>query len=354
MTRRHVKFLLTVVFLVLAVLIYWRNVPTKQGHHLKVKDSIAVDSIVPVLYKDSGRVDYEGILKPAEKVNVSFSIDGTLMTGDFPLELGKIVRENDILFKLDIYTLYKEISAKKKALKAIADRLNKEIVTNYADQKNVWDTFTSNVLPTKRLPGLPTFMIKSKNPLFEEFTKTYEEVERLEAQIEDYYVFAPFSGTIVSLMKKIGEQTRAGECVAQIAPFQIYFAEFKVPKEDLVLLKLKDAVSLSVNKKQVKGRVIKISLNKDGSFATVECSLSKTVVKEGEKITLQVQRKSEWAYIPSHLLRNDSLWISRQGRSLKIHATIMDWKKDSVAIKELKLGDLVLRKRPSSGVISCP
>ena len=59
-------------------------------------------------------------------------------------------------------------------------------------------------------------MIKSKNPLFEEFTKTYEEVERLEAQIEDYYVFAPFSGTIVSLMKKIGEQIAIIDIVIKI------------------------------------------------------------------------------------------------------------------------------------------
>jgi hypothetical protein len=32
----------------------------------------------------------------------------------------------------------------------------------------------------------------------------------------------------------------------------------------------------------------------------------------------------------------------------------MDWKKDSVAIKELKSGDFVLRKKQKSGVIACP
>lgn len=354
MTRRHVKFLLSALVLLLVGLFYWRSTQTKRVEHKQENKTYSVDSIVPVLYKDSSLVEYEGIMKPAEKVNVSFSIDGILMTGDFPLELGKKVRENDILFKLDIYALYKEISAKKKALKATADRLNQEIATNHADQKDVWDTFTSNVLPTKRLPVCPQFIKESKNEKIQEFMEAYKGLEKLEESLEAYYFFAPFSGTIVSVKKKIGEQIRAGECVAQIAPFQIYFASFNIPKEDLYLFKLKDEVSLSLNKKQVKGRVTKISMNKDGTYATVECSLSKTAVKGGEKITLKLQRNNESIYIPSHLLCNDSLWIYRQGRSLKIHATILDWKKDSVAIKELKPGDLVLRKRPKSGVISCP
>jgi DNA-directed RNA polymerase subunit H (RpoH/RPB5) len=179
-------------------------------------------------------------------------------------------------------------------------------------------------------------------------------VEKLEAAIEDYYYFAPFSGTVLAMNKKVGEKVLSEECVAQIAPFQSYFAEFKVQKEDLDLLKLKDEVALSLNKKQVKGRVIKISRSKDSAYATIECSLSTTLSTRGEKITIQRLRKSEYLYIPCHLVRNDSVWICRHGQSMKIHATILEWKKDSVAIKELNPGDLVLRKRQKSGVISCP
>ena len=347
-------FLLTPLFLLLVGLFYWRSTQTKRVEHKQENKTYSVDSIVPVLYKDSSLVEYEGILKPVGIKNVSFSIPGTLLIGDFSLEVGKTFRENDILFKLDIYKLYKEISAKKKELKVLAERLNQEIASNYSLELNTWNSFTSALLPTKRLPACPSFIKESKNKKVQEFNGAFEEVEKLEAAIEDYYYFAPFSGTVLAMNKKVGEKILSGECVAQIAPFQIYFAEFKVPKEDLAMLKVKDEVSLSLNKKRVKGCVTKISFSADGSFATVECSLSKTVVKGGEKITLKLQRNNESIYIPSHLLRHDSLWISRQGRSLKIHATVLNWKKDSVAIKELKPGDLVLRKRPRSGAIACP
>jgi DNA-directed RNA polymerase subunit H (RpoH/RPB5) len=210
------------------------------------------------------------------------------------------------------------------------------------------------LLPTKRLPACPQFIKESKNKKVQEFNGAFEEVEKLEAAIEDYYYFAPFSGTVLAMNKKVGEKVLSEECVAQIAPFQSYFAEFKVQKEDLDLLKLKDEVALSLNKKQVKGRVIKISRSKDSAYATIECSLSTTLSTRGEKITIQRLRKSEYLYIPCHLVRNDSVWICRHGQSMKIHATILEWKKDSVAIKELNPGDLVLRKRQKSGVISCP
>lgn len=353
MTRKRIIFLLIPFFIVLVIVLNWRNSPSSRVPQPNVKETFKVDSIVPTLDKDTSVVAYEGFIKPADNVNLTFSIDGILMPGDFPLEVGKIVRDNDILFKLDLRQLFKELSAKKKELMARGEGLNEEISTNHSDQKDAWDRFTSNVSPTKRLPSIPSFIIKSKNPLIQEFIKAYEEAVRSEARIEDYYVFAPFSGTIVSVKKKIGEQIRAGECVAQISSFQIDVAEFKVYKKDFGLLKLNDKVKLFANKKQLIGRVIKISLSKDGTCATVECSLEKSLKHRDDKITLQLQRNSECFYIPSHLLRNDSLWIARQGRSMKIHVTILDWNKDSVAIEELKQGDLVLRKRQKSSAIAC-
>ena len=348
------KFLLSALVLLLVGLFYWRSTQTKHIEHKQENKTYSVDSIVPILYKDSGLVQYDGIIKPLGIRNVSFTISGTLLQGDFALDVGKTFRENDILFKLDFYKLYKEISAKKKELKVLAERLNQEIAIDYGSQSDFWDSFTSTLLPTKRLPAFPPFIEESKNKKMQEFTEAYKEVEKLEESIEAYYFFAPFSGTVLSINKKIGDQIHVGECVAQIAPFQSYFAEFKVQKEDLDLLKLKDEVALSLNKKQVKGRVIKISRSKDSAYATIECSLSTTLSTRGEKITIQLLRKSEYLYIPFHLVRNDSLWICRHGQSMKIHATILEWKKDAVAIKELKRGDLVLWKRPKSGAIACP
>jgi hypothetical protein len=354
MTRKRIIFLLIPLVIVLVVVFNWWNAPSNRVQQSGEQATFEVDSIVPVVYKDSGVIAYEGTINPAVNVNLTFPIDGYLMPGDYPLEVGKRIRENDILFKLDLRKLFKELSAKKKELKVLAERLDDELKTNHADQKDIWDIFTSNLLPTKRLPGFPSFLTKSKNPLIQSFTKAYDEVVRIEARTEVYYVFAPISGTIVSVKKKIGERIRAGECVAQMAPFQIYLAQFKVPKDDVGLLQLKDEVKLTSNKKQLKGRIIKISMSKDGTYATVECSLSKSVENRSEKITLQLPRNSEYFYIPSYVLRNDSVWISRQGRSMKIPATILDWEKDSVAVKELKPGDVVLRKTLKSGVIACP
>ena len=117
MTRRHVKFLLSALVLLLVGLFYWRSTQTKRVEHKQENETYSVDSIVPILYKDSGLVQYEGIIKPVGIKNVSFAISGTLLQGDFALEVGKTFQENDILFKLDMYKLYKEISAKKKELR---------------------------------------------------------------------------------------------------------------------------------------------------------------------------------------------------------------------------------------------
>jgi len=252
-----------------------------------------------------------------------------------------------------MYTLYMDIIAKKKALKATADRLNQEIAIDYGSQSVLWDSFIAALLPTKRLPACPPFIKESKNKKFQEFKDAYVDAEKLETAIEDYYCFAPFSGTVLAMNKKIGEKVLSEECVAQIAPFQIYFVEFKIPKEDALVLKRKDEVSMIQGHKQLKGRVAKITQKADGPFSAVECSISSKVSTIGQKVKLQLQRNSAYFFVPYHLVRSNALWIYRSGRSMKIEATIIEWKKDAVAIKELKPGDLVLRKSPKSRTISC-
>ena len=337
----------------LVVVLNWTNSKSKNTKQPNKKGTFTVDTIRPVLYKEFRIVDFEGSIKPIGKTNVTFTIPGTLVAGEIPLTVGKNFRESEILFKLDLRVLFKEISTKKKELKLLAEHLEQEIATNYSGEKSSWETLTTNIQPAKRLPACPLFIKESKNKKIQEFSEAYNEVEKLEANIEKYYYFAPFSGTVLSINRKVGQKVLSDECVAQIAPFQIYFAEFKMPKQDAFLLRPKDEVSLIQGNKQLKGRVTKISKKADGPFAIVECSISSKVSTIDQKVTLQIQRNSAYFFVPYHLVRSNTLWIYRSGRSMKIEATILEWKKDSVAIKELKSGDLVLRKSPKSRSISC-
>ena len=353
MTRKRIIFLLIPLLIALIVLLNWRNSKSIRIKQSKEKGAFAVDTIRPVLYKESLVVEFEGSIKPIGKVNVTFSIPGTLVPGEIPLSVGKVFRDGDILFKLDLRVLFKEISAKKKELKLLAEQLEPEIATNYSGEKGSWETLTSNILPTKRLPACPSFISKSNGPKFQKFKDAYDEVKKLEDGIDAYYYFAPFSGTVLSINKKVGEKVLSEECVAQIAPFQMYVAEFKIPKEDALLLKRSNEVSMFQGKKQLKGRVAKINQKGYGPYAIVECSISSTLSYFDQKVQLQLQRNSAYFFVPYHLLRSNALWIYRSGRSMKITATILEWKKDSVAIKELLPGDLVLRKALKSRSISC-
>ncbi len=353
MSRNRIIFLLILLVTALVVALNWTNSRSNSLKQSKDKEEFTVDTIRPVLSKESRVVEFEGSIKSIGKINVSFTVPGTLLPGDFVLEVGKTFRENDILFKLDIYTLFKEISAKKKELKVLAERLHQEKVIDYGPDSEMWDSFTAALLPTKRLPACPSFIKESKNKKVQEFNDAYDEVEKLEAAIEDYYYFAPFSGTVLAVNKKVGEKVLSEACVAQIAPFQIYFVEFKIPNEDAFVLKRKDEVSMIQGNKQLKGRVAKITQKGDGPFSKVECSISSKVSTIGQKVKLQLQRNLVYFFVPYHLVRSNALWIYRSGRSMKIEATILAWKKDAVAIKELKPGDLVLRKSPKSRTISC-
>lgn len=353
MTRNRIIFLFVPLVIGLVAVFNWTNSKSNNTKQSNRKGVYTVDTIRPVLYKESRVVEFEGSIKPIGKVNVTFTIPGTLVAGEIPLTEGSNFRESDILFKLDLKVLFKEMSAKKKELKLLAEQLEQEIATNYSGEKSSWETLISNILPTRRLPACPSFISKLNGQKFQKFTDAYQEVKKLEDGTDAYYYFAPFSGTVLAINKKIGEKVLSQECVAQIAPRQIYFAEFKMPKEDALLLKQKDEVSMVQGNKQFKGRVTKITHKDYSPNAIVECSISSKVITINQKVTLQFQRNSAYFFVPYHLIRSNTLWIYRSGKSMKIEATIIEWKKDSVAIKELKPGDLVLRKSPKSRSISC-
>jgi hypothetical protein len=138
MTRNRIIFLLIPIVTAVVVVLNWRNSQSSHNQQSKAQETYEIDSIVPVLHKETRVIAYEGSIKQSANVNLTFSIDGILMSGDFPLEVGKIVRENDILFKLDLRLLFKELSTKKKELKAFAERLRDEIKTDHSDQKDTW------------------------------------------------------------------------------------------------------------------------------------------------------------------------------------------------------------------------
>ncbi|GAB5404683.1 MAG: hypothetical protein Aurels2KO_29140 [Aureliella sp.] len=97
------------------------------------------------------------------------------------------------------------------------------------------------------------------------------ECRRLEAELEQHLIRAPFSGVVVELAKELGEYVGAGDVgVAKIADLSELSVEFMLPRSLRSKVKLDDEVKVvfTSSRKKLAGRVTFISPYPNGDSGT--------------------------------------------------------------------------------------
>lgn len=283
---------------------------------------------------------------------ITFSVGGILEAGDLPIKTGTDFKFNDLLFKLNLKDAFALLSAKKKDLatsfNAFLRDLNKSGTSSQSGELiNVdkWETFTAQLKPEKRLPKFPTFKTKTEENLLLEnnLFVQYDEVQKLEQEIEQYFYLAPFDGTVVSMNAKIGNRVKPSQRVVQIAKKGDYKLVARVDASQTNQMKSSEVVNAS---KEVIGRATflkskKIGNQKEWSFSI---KMNKGVQAEiGEVLYLKTSLKNQKAfYLPASAVKNDSVQVWENGMKKKKHILVLKEEENRCLVAGLTDGEVVL------------
>ena len=293
-----------------------------------------------------GKIEYRTIKA------ITFSIGGTLEAGDVSLKQGTEFKFNDLLFKLNMKDAFALLSAKKKDLANSFNVFIRNLSKNGTSQQvgeliniDKWVTFTTQLKPEKRLPKFPTFRTKTEENLLLEnnLFVQYDEVLKMEQEIEHYFYLSPFDGTVLSVKSKIGNRIKPNQTIARIAKK----GEYKlIARVDGAQPNPSTSLELFNDGKESIGHANYLSSKKVGNQKELSFSikLNKGVrIEIGQSVYLNTKLKNQNAcYLPKAAVKKYSVNVWENGMKQKKKILILKEEENRYLVAGLKDGEVVL------------
>jgi multidrug efflux pump subunit AcrA (membrane-fusion protein) len=195
-------------------------------------------------------VSASGVVKALKSSDLAFPASQTITK--LYVKKGEVVQRNDLLAVIDS-------SASQMSMKAAKDTRDYYIRSR--------DIFLLNESDNRKSLGNKEFELKLRqyNEQVDQYEATYQAAI---AGVNNYYLYAPFDGTVLDVYKEEGEMALAGESVFKVADLSKVEFEVTVDQEDYGLLEndMAGEVSLDAfNNKILTAKLENLPLYADGS-----------------------------------------------------------------------------------------
>lgn len=231
---------------------------TEQKQSIYVKTVKVKPSTNNIVFKGHGRVS------SSRRINLAPEVQGKLLSGSVTLKQGTRFKAGDLLFRVKNTEAALALQAKKSSFLNRVASILPDIQIDFESQFNQWQAFFNAIEVDKTLPALP--LVKDKQ------LKTYLATKNVltdyygilvdEERLSKYNIYAPFSGTVVSVNAEIGTSVNPGTSVATILNTSNLEIEIPINKDNAKMIAIGNPVTLfDENNQQIEGMVSRISNN---------------------------------------------------------------------------------------------
>ncbi|KKS21355.1 MAG: Efflux transporter, RND family, MFP subunit [candidate division WWE3 bacterium GW2011_GWA1_41_8] len=168
----------------------------------------------------SKTITVSGEVRSKKDAQLSFGTSGRIK--NINIQEGDPVNTNQLVAALDAQTLSSNLAAAKSSLDG-AEKDMELYIENYESNQDA-------------VGGMDEYKIgvEKNQTLVDKATATYRAAQ---GQVRDTYIYTPFEGKVVSILKKPGESVISGEKVLHIADLDQLYFEILLDQEDFGLVK---------------------------------------------------------------------------------------------------------------------
>jgi hypothetical protein len=349
MKGRNLFFVGLAVGLAVALLILRFN----DSKPAKVKAKEGISSVKTILAKEinyNQLEKFDGELQPGKIEKLFFNIDGQLEKGDVVLVSGTRFKFNQLLCKLSIFEIFQELSKSKKSLRISSQAFLEELEKIIPAEKTKWQTFTEQVDPAKRLPDFPILNSAEERAIFQKTTiaKEYVRTLKMESEIEDCFLLAPFDGIVVNVFKKPGQKIRAKEPFVEIAKKGEYQIQFIVPYSEAKKLEGQKTIVVKdeIGKVIGNGKYLKSKTNlSDLSNNVVQFTFipnQKGLYSFGKAVQTEIGHSIKCFVLPSENVKKNRVKVLKNGEISEREIQIIQITSESTYFTGLLENELVV------------
>lgn len=355
MTKRQLIILATSLVLLFLIVFQLstggKDDSKKEGTNSDNKKYVKVHKIsndtVDIFIEGFGRV------ASSRNINISTEVQGVLQSGAILLKPGESFSKGQLLFKINNNEAQLALKARKSGFLNIVASIIPDIKIDFPNNSKSWEDFLNNIDLAKDLPELPTFssnkektFLAAKNVLTE-----YYNIKGDEERLKKYSIYAPFSGTILTVNSEVGATVSPGAPITTIIKTVALEVVIPINPEDLSLVKIGGDVNLfsENNEDEWVGKVSRVAQNINANTQSVDVYIN--IVGEAKNLYngMYVSAKINADYvvnadeIPRRSFLNDmKVYTVHDSMLIKKRPIIIKHNSSSMVIKGLEDGDLVV------------
>lgn len=353
MIRKIILSILGLLMIFGAYTIAQRTASNKEARKPKVQKKIITSAFVETVKNQNSEISIttSGNLRAKNRGEIFSEVQGIFKTSSHPFKPGTWFKAGDVLLELDKKEELIALKAQKSSFYNQLVLLIPDLRLDYPDAFPKWDTYVRQYDVEKPLPELPK-VESEQEKLFlsgKNIYTTYYNVKNLEVQLENYTIYAPFTGILTEALADPGMLIRPGQKLGTFINPNTYELEVAINTSYGDLLKIGKQVALQniEGTKKWTGKVIRINSLVDPASQTIPTfiQVSGAGLKEGMYLEARVKAKEEKNTFEINrklLVDNDKVFYVKDSVLNLVKVEPVYFKEETAIIKGLEDGTKIL------------
>lgn len=353
MIRKIILSILGLLMIFGAYMIAQRTASNKEARKPKVQKKIITSAFVETVKNQNSEISIttSGNLRAKNRGEIFSEVQGIFKTSSHPFKPGTWFKAGDVLLELDKKEELIALKAQKSSFYNQLVLLIPDLRLDYPDAFPKWDTYVRQYDVEKPLPELPK-VESEQEKLFlsgKNIYTTYYNVKNLEVQLENYTIYAPFTGILTEALADPGMLIRPGQKLGTFINPNTYELEVAINTSYGDLLKIGKQVALQniEGTKKWTGKVIRINSLVDPASQTIPTfiQVSGAGLKEGMYLEARVKAKEEKNTFEINrklLVDNDKVFYVKDSVLDLVKVEPVYFKEETAIIKGLEDGTKIL------------
>lgn len=355
MVRKTILAILGILMVVGAYFVAKRTIANKKPYKPRKEKKLETGAFVNTVRNTSTPITIttSGNLAAKNQVDLFSEVQGIFKSSHRAFKPGTWYKKGEILLQLDKKEEVIGLKAQKSSFYNQLVLLIPDLRLDYPDAIAKWDKYVAEFDVNQSLKNLPE-PESEKEKLFLSGRNIYTafyNVQNLETQLQNYTIYAPFSGVLVEALVNKGALVRPGQRLGSFIDQSTYELEVAVNTAYGELLGIGKTVKLhNVEKtKNWTGKVIRVNSLVDPASQTIPTFiqvsgkglkagmyLEADITAKEEKNTFEISRKL--------LVENEKVFIVRDSVLDLVKVTPIFFKENTAVVKGLEDGMLILAK----------
>ncbi len=344
--------------IMLVALILWLIGKGSPGKEVTVANSAPAYRSFEVIPVENASpsilIPITGRIRAVEKIDLYPEVAGKLLKGNKPFKEGVLFRRGELLLQVDSESFRLDLKAQKSTFLNTLIQVMPDLKMDFADHAPPWETYLAAfdlekkvaLLPAVEQPKLKYFLAAR------EVYNQYYAIKRMEKDLLEYYIVAPFTGVIGAVNVDPGAQVNTQTHLGEISSTEAYELQASISLSDLKYVKARDGVLLSNLEvgQHWKGTIQRIGQVVDD--ANQQLSIFINVKGEGLKEgmflegTIEAGRKagSKVMVLPlASMTRNEQVYVIKDSTVQAKPVKPVRYNKEQVWVTGLQDGEIVIK-----------